>query len=211
MTGKITSLQAQKRNPQRINVFLDGKFAFGLSRFAAAWLQIGQELSSEKITELQSVDAQEVGFQRAMNFLSYRTRSEAEVRQNLAKHGVETDVIEQVIQRLQRIGMVDDQQFAQTWVDNRSTFRPRGRRALAVELRKKGIGPETIDVVLAEINEDELALRAARKQVRKYRQLEWQDFRKKLSGFLARRGFHYGVAGPVVQQVWDELTEEKNQ
>ena len=59
MGRKVTALKKQKRNAQRINVYLDGEFAFGLSRYAAAWLQVGQELSPEKIQELQEVDAQE--------------------------------------------------------------------------------------------------------------------------------------------------------
>ena len=69
MGRKVTALKAQKRNSQRINVYLDDEFAFGLSRYAATWLQIGQELSPEKIKELQDIDAQEVAYQRALNLL----------------------------------------------------------------------------------------------------------------------------------------------
>jgi regulatory protein len=209
MQGKITALQAQKRNPQRINIYLDGEFAFGLSRFAAAWLQVGQELSEEKVNELQVVDAQEVAYQRALNFLSYRPRSEAEIRKNLLKHAVPDEVAEEVIERLRQNGLVDDRQFAQTWVENRSEFRPRGRCALAIELRQKGIGGETIDEVLREVDEHELALRAAQQQIRKYNGLERNEFRQKLGAFLARRGFSYGVAAPVFQQIWSELSEEE--
>ena len=205
MERKITALKAQKRNSNRINVYLDDEFAFGLSRFAAVWLQIGQELSAEKIQELQDVDAQEVANQRALNFISYRPRSEAEVRKNLEKHDTPEEVITEVIARLARNGLVDDIQFAQTWVENRSTFRPRGRRALVMELRQKGIVDETIDEVLCDLDEDNLAYQAALKQSRKYQGLEWMAFRKKMSAFLARRGFNYGVAKPVIEQVWSEI------
>jgi len=205
MESKITALKAQKRNSQRINVYLDDEFAFGLSRYAAAWLQLGQELSPEKIKELQDVDAQEVAYQRALNFISYRPRSEAEVRKNLMKHDTPEEVIPEVLDRLRRIGLVDDVQFAQTWVENRSTFRPRGRRALVAELRQKGIGDEAIDEVLFDLDEDSLAYQAALKQSRKYKGLDWQNFRQKMSAFLARRGFNYGVAKPVIEQVWSEM------
>ncbi len=205
MKRKITALKAQKRNSNRINVFLDDEFAFGLSRYAAAWLKIGQELSEEKIRELQEIDAQEVASQRALNFISYRPRSEAEVRKNLGKHDTPEEVITEVLARLRRNGLVDDTQFAQNWVENRSTFRPRGRRALAVELRQKGIGDEAIDEVLRDLDEDNLAYQAALKQSRKYEGLEWNDFRQKMSAFLARRGFNYGVAKPVVEQVWSKM------
>lgn len=205
MEPKITALKTQKRNSQRINVYLDEEFAFGLSRYAAAWLQLGQELSPEKIKELQDVDAQEVAYQRALNFISYRPRSEAEVRKNLKKHDTPEEVIPEVLDRLRRIGLVDDVQFAQTWVENRSTFRPRGRRALVAELRQKGIGDEAIDEALFDLDEDSLAYQAALKQSRKYKGLDWQNFRQKMSAFLARRGFNYGVAKPVIEQVWSEM------
>ncbi|MFC1995994.1 RecX family transcriptional regulator [Chloroflexota bacterium] len=205
MDRKITALKAQKRNSQRINVHLDGEFAFGLSRYAAAWLQVGQELSSEKIKELQEIDAQEIAYQRALNFISYRPRAEAEVRKNLKKHDTPDEVILDVLDRLRQSGLVDDAAFAQTWVENRSTFRPRGRRALATELRQKGVGSETIDETLCDLDEDDLAYQAALKQSRKYEGLDWHDFRKKMSAFLARRGFSYGVAKPVIEQVWSEI------
>ena len=204
MDKKITALKAQKRNSQRINVYLDDEFAFGLSRYAAAWLQVGQELSPEKIEELQDVDAQEVAYQRALNYISYRPRAEAEVRKNLEKHDITEEVADEVVERLRRSGLVDDTKFAQTWVENRSAFRPRGKRALTAELRQKGIGDEAIEEALDALNEDNLAYQAALKQTRKYGSLEWQDFRRKMSAFLARRGFGYEVVKPVVERVWSE-------
>ena len=204
MGRKITALKAQKRNSQRINVYLDDEFAFGLSRFAAAWLQLGQELSPEKIRELQDIDAQEVAYKRALNFISFRPRSEAEVRKNLKKHDTPEEAIPEVLDRLRRIGLVDDVLFAQNWIENRSTFRPRGKRALVAELRQKGIEDEAIDEALFDLDEDSLAYQAALKQSRKYEGLDWQTFRQKMGAFLARRGFNYGVAKPVIEQVWSE-------
>jgi regulatory protein len=113
MCQKITALKAQKRNHQRINVYLDDEFAFGLSRFVAAWLHVGQYLSSEKICQLQIADAEEVAYQRALNFISYRPRSKAEVRKNLKKHATPEEVLPAVFERLCRAGLVDDVQFAQ--------------------------------------------------------------------------------------------------
>ena len=79
---KITALQVQKRNPNRVNVHLDGEYAFGLARIVAAWLKVGQTLEEEKISELQADDARERAMQQAMLFLSYRARSEKEIRDN---------------------------------------------------------------------------------------------------------------------------------
>jgi regulatory protein len=206
--GKITALKRQKRNAQRISVYLDGEFAFGLSRFAAAWLEVGQELTPEKIRQLRETDEREVSYQRALNYLSYRPRSEREVRQNLQKHDTPEAVIDETLDRLRRNGLVDDLQFAKDWVENRSTFRPRGRRALAAELRQKGIARETIEAALQNLDEDALAYQAAVKQARKYENLEWADFRRKMNAFLARRGFNYETAKSAVEHVWEARDQQ---
>ena len=205
MSGTITALKVQKRNPQRVNIYLDGKYAFGLARITVAWLQIGQELSDEKIDQLQAQDSQEVAVQKALHFLDYRPRSKAEVCRNLEKHGFSEEVIAAVFERLERNGLVNDVQFAQTWVDNRSEFRPRGRRLLSMELRQKGLADEAIDAALIELDEEELVYRAALKQAHKLRSLPRLDFRRKLVGFLVRRGFGYDVIGPVLDQVWQDI------
>jgi regulatory protein len=203
---KITAIEIQKKNPNRVNVYLDDQFAFGLSRIVAAWLSVGQILTDEKITALQVDDAREVAMQKALRFLGYRARSMQEVRANLEKHEIPEAVIDSTLKRLQENGLLNDQEFAQAWVENRNTFRPRSRRALSMELRRKGLDNEVVQKVLDEnVNENALALEAARKYVRKVQGLEWQDFRQKLGGFLGRRGFSYEVVAPVLRLVWTEL------
>jgi len=203
---KITAIAAQKKNPNRVNISLDGEFAFGLSRIVAAWLHVGQELSDEKIATLQDEDAREVAYGKALRFLGYRPRSIHEVRENLQKHKIPENVIEEVLKRLQDANLLNDQQFAQAWVENRNTFRPRSRRALAMELRQKGLDDEVVQHVLDDnVDENALALEAARKYARKVQHLEWPDFRQKLGSFLGRRGFSYGVIAPVLRQVWSEV------
>ncbi len=204
VSGIVTAMKAQKRNPQRVNIYLDGEFAFGLARITAAWLQIGQQLSDEKIAQLKAQDSHEAAYQKALGFLDYRPRSSAEVRKNLEKHGHKPEVIEQVLERLKRSGLMNDVQFAQTWVDNRSEFRPRGRRLLSLELRQKGLDDEIIETALSGLDEAELAYQAALKYQRKLQGMPKPDFRRKLAGFLARRGFGYDDIEPVLERVWQE-------
>jgi len=187
-----------------VNIYLDGEFAFGLARIVAAWLRVGQELDEEKIKRLQVEDARERAVQQALLFLSYRARSESEIRQNLRKHEIPEEVIEQTLDRLKQDGLANDGQFAQTWVENRSTFRPRSRRMLAMELRQKGLDDEAVTSAIEEVNDDALAYEAAQKRATRLKGLEWIEFRKKLSGFLARRGFSYSVIAPVVTRIWNE-------
>lgn len=204
MEYKITALNLQKRNPNRVNVYLNGKFAFGLARIVAAWLQVDQKINDEKITQLKAEDAGETAYQRALKYISHRQRSEDEVRRNLGKHNVPEKDIEFVIERLKRSDLVNDIHFAQSWVENRSELHPRGRRALAYELRKKGIDSQIIDQVLTTVDDEPLADKAARERVRKFKGLDWPEFRQKMYRYLSQRGFNYETISQVVIRVWDE-------
>ena len=201
---KITAIEIQKNNPKRVNLYLDGEFAFGLDHFVAAWLKVGQALEDGKIAQLQAEDSLEKAHQQALLFLGYRARSEAEVRQNLEKHEIAPTVIEQTVNRLREEKLLNDGQFAQAWVANRSEFRPRSRRALTVELRRKGLTEADIKSATEAVNEESLAYAAAQKRVRRLEGLDWVEFRKKLSEFLARRGFGYDVITPTVKRLWTE-------
>jgi regulatory protein len=205
MGRKITELKVQKRNPNRVNVYLDGEFAFGLTRIVAAWLAVGQELSDEKINRLQTEDAREAAYQQAINFISARERTEAEVRRKLVERGVEDGIIPEVLERLQRSGLLNDSRFAHTWVENRSEFRPRSRRALAYELRQKGLPDEAIRAAVASVEDEDLAYQAAMKYAPRLRQLDWPEFRQKLYAFLARRGFSFDTCRSVAARVWSDI------
>jgi regulatory protein len=209
--GKVTALKVQKHHPNRVNVYLDNEFSFGLSRITAAWLQVGQELSSSKIAKLQAEDEREVAYVQALHLLDYRPRSRAEVRRNLEKHAVRPEVINDVFKRLERSGLVNDERFAQDWVDNRSEFRPRSRKALAFELHQRGLDDTAIKKALEGINEEALAYQAALKQARRFEDLPMRDFNNKLGSFLARRGFSYEIIKQVVAKVWDEKQDQADE
>jgi regulatory protein len=205
MSPRITAIEPQMKNPQRVNIYLDGVFSFGLAGMLAAWLKVGQELGEEKIARLKAEDEGEVTYQKALHFLSYRPRSTMEVRQNLLHRGISEPLVDVTMDRLQEAGLVNDEAFARAWVENRNTFRPRGKPALRMELRRKGLNDEVIQSVLGALQEDNLALEAARKYVRRLTGLEWPEFRQKLGGFLTRRGFSYATIAPVVSEVWKEI------
>jgi regulatory protein len=207
MVKKITAIRTQKKNRERVSIELDGKFAFGLSRIVAAWLQVDQELTEADIEKLQIQETYESTYQRALNLLSYRPRSAAEIRQKLLKLDIPDEVIEKTLARLQRSDLVNDRKFARLWVENRNEFSPRGRRALRYELRNKKISPEIIDEVLEEIDELELASRAGAKKARGLKKNNRREFHQKLSAFLARRGFNYETTAQVINHLWDNGIE----
>ena len=205
MAHIITALTPQKRNRRRVSVYLDGEFAFGLERIVAAWLQVGQEISEEKIAQLQAEDGREVAYQQALNLLSYRSHSENEVIQNLREHGVPDESIEYTVSRLKDNRLLDDHHFAQAWVENRNEMRPRSRRALAYELRQRGVDQETIEQSLEAVDDQKLAYLAASKKARKFRNSDWKDFRQKMYRFLSQRGFDYEAISQATTRVWAEV------
>jgi regulatory protein len=201
---KITAITVQKNSPNRLNIYLDGEFAFGLARITAAWLKIGDELSEGKIAKLQNEDERERAYQQAMLFLSYRARSEKEIRQNLRKHEIAEEVIEETLERLRKAGLANDNDFARVWVENRNTFRPRSKKALAIEMRQKGLDDEAIQASLSGVDEEALAYETGLKRAARFKGLERNEFRKKLSEFLARRGFSYSIVASTVSRIWNE-------
>jgi len=206
---KITAIEVKKRDPNRVNIHLDGEYAFGLARITAAWLKVGMEIDLQKIERLQADDARERAYQQTLHYLQHRARSEEEIRQNLRKHKVDEAIIEETIKRLRRGRLADDDQFAKIWVENRSAFRPRSRRALTIELKQKGLTEPAIKSALEAVDDEAMAYEAAVKRIRRLEGLEWPDFRKKLGEFLVRRGFSYSIIAPVVTKVWNERHSPK--
>jgi regulatory protein len=203
--GVITALEVQKRNPQRVNVYLDGEFAFGLSLIEAARLHKGQVLSEVEIAALRGEDAVSLAVDSAAHFLSYRPRSVQEVQRNLKDKDIPAEVIEAAVTRLQTMGYLDDTAFARFWVKNRNEFKPLSHRALRQELRQKGIADAVIAEVLSEQDEAGMAYQAAQGQLRKLRNRMPREFRQKMSAFLQRRGFSYSTVEEVVNRLKAEL------
>ncbi len=211
MAGTITSLQYQKRAADRVNVYLDGRYAFALPDLVAAGLRIGQFLSDVEIAKLAAADTQQKAYDRAVRFLSFRPRSVAEVRQHLARAeaGYGAELIEAVIARLSAQGYLDDAEFARFWVDNRQRFRPKGAPVLRQELRQRGLEGDAIEAALTGVDALAAAQQAARPRAERLAALAQADppaFRRKLTDFLLRRGFGYDVAEEVVEALYQELT-----
>ncbi|HZU11580.1 MAG TPA: RecX family transcriptional regulator [Chloroflexota bacterium] len=207
----VTAIEPQQHDAERVNVYLDGKFAFGTSLLLAVshHLVTGKELSPSEVDELRHDDVIDRTAGAALNFLSFRPRSRREIEQYLRRKGVEPPVAAEVMARLERLGLIDDREFARFWVENRQTFRPRGARALKAEMRQKGLDGEVIEDVLETLpDEVETAYRAGEKKARSLRNEDEREFLRKLLGFLQRRGFPYGVAVEAAKQLRAEMTQQ---
>lgn len=200
----ITRLQLQQNNKERVNIFLDGEYAFALELMLAAGLHKGQSLTDVEIAALQAEDEQKRAYAAALSFLGQRARSHLEVEQRLKQREFSPTAIEQTVARLQQEGYLDDVTFGQQWVANRQRFRPRSERALRYELRRKGVEAPLIDEVLQEaaIDEDAAAWTALQPKLTRWQTLERPQFIQKAGGFLARRGFGHAVARRVLERAW---------
>ena len=173
-------------------------------------LHVGKAIDAAAIRLLQQDDSKRRAVEVGLNFISYRPRSAKEVANHLRKKALDPTARDHAIRRLEELGYVDDAEFARFWVESRDTHRPRGKRALAWELRQKGVGDAIIEDVLAHFAGDEAALagEAARKRAATLDASDPYKFRRQLGAFLARRGFSYDVAEQVVGELWEELATE---
>lgn len=205
MAGRITALEYQKKNRDRVSVYLDGRFAFGVPAIVAARLTRGQFLSDAEIVSIREQGDVETAYHKALDYLSYRPRSRAEVTTYLKKRGLPEEQIDAVVERLERAGLLDDVVFAQFWIENRERFRPKGLRALRYELRLKGVSNEIIEQVLASVDVSASAYRSASKKARQVQHLDQREFHRKVVEYLARRGFDYDVAREAAERHWIEM------
>jgi regulatory protein len=210
---RITAIERQKRNTERVNVHLDGAFAFGLPVNAVVDFQLrtGRQLTPLEIEELKELDDTAKATDAAIRLLTSRPRSVREIRDRLKRKDYDDETIGRVIQRLRDWRYIDDDAFARYWVENRESNRPRGRRLLEQELRLKGVERETVSQVIdeAEIDERSGALEIARTKLRSYRGEEEAVARRRLGAFLARRGYGYDVVKPVLDELFGELEGEE--
>jgi len=147
----------------------------------------------------------------ALRFLAPRPRSEQEVRRRLRRAGVAEEAVEGVVTQLRQHGLVDDAAFAEYWLQQRQTFRPRGARLVRAELRQHGIATDlataAADGLAGSAEAD--AYRAVHKRAALLATADERTFKQRLSQFLARRGFDWEVVSAVVERLYQEVNSSR--
>ncbi|MEW6034355.1 MAG: RecX family transcriptional regulator [Chloroflexota bacterium] len=205
---KVTAIEKQGRG--RVGVSLDGLPALTVASEVAAekGLRVGMGLSSQQVAELVRADELYRAHQAAVRYLGYRPRSEKEVRDRLRRGRFASTAIAEVMARLKGLGLVDDAAFARFWKEGRESSRPRGRRLLKQELRRKGVEGEVIAEAVQDVDEEEGAYRAASKKARTLHGLDERAFFRRLSQFLQRRGYGYDLVRRTVERLWQEQVDK---
>jgi regulatory protein len=204
----VTAVERQRRR-RRVNVFVDGRFALALGVELAAERDVrpGRAFTLDELSALAEAEARRSALESALRLLSYRPRSERELRDRLTRKGFGRTVTDETLGRLEELGYLDDAAFARIWTETRQELRPRSRRLLASELRWRGVAQETAEQATAAISDEDAAYQAASRRLRALRGLEHRRFRERLGRFLTRRGFSYDVARRTIERCWAELGE----
>ena len=208
----VTRIERQKRHPRRVNVYLDGAFAFGLDEevLVRHGLRKGDSLDQETHQALLGAEEYSSARQIALRYLSYRLRSEREIRMKLAEQEYAPEIIERVMEKLRTAGMADDRRFAAAFVHDARMRKPAGARLLRQQLLVKGVPREIVEAVIGESadrqEEQKAALEAARTMLKKYRASRKRSdaalHRQRLAQFLTRRGFGWDVITPILRSLF---------
>lgn len=208
----ITRLIGSKGRTPKVKVYLDGQFAFSLEPVVAleAGLRPKRELSADQQKELEYANKLRLALSAAERLISFRPRSEAELRQNLVRKGFANDVIMQALDRLRQSGLIDDVAFARYWAENRAAFRPRGQRLVQSELRHKGVALEVAQDATAEMDDAESAYVAGLKKARLLHGCDYNEFSRKLGEYLRRRGYGYDAVRFSIKRLWQEVVHKES-
>lgn len=201
--AKITKLKTQQ-NKKRVNVYLGGKFSFGLDteNLVKAGLRVGQELTAKEAEALVLENEFQKFYDRVLRLIAARPRSEKEIRDYLKRKKATGILVEKVIKKLKRTKQLNDREFAEWWLEQRAAFRPRGKIALKMELRQKGIDQKMAEKLIVQLTDElKLAKKAALKKKKTLKNLEPAEFRQKISNFLSRRGFSWETIKQTLEEI----------
>lgn len=189
---KITSIKQQAKRVDRYSIFVDEDYAFSLSESALldSHLAKGDDLTRQQVEDYKQLSADDKLYNLVIRYLAIRPRSQWEIESYLARKDSPAPKIEQITNKLTRLGLIDDTKFAQSFVADRRLLRPTSRRKIILELQKRRIAKDVIEAVVGSDSADE---RSALDDIvqRKRKQTRYQDDLK-LMQYLARQGFSYG-------------------
>lgn len=193
---KITKITIQTKQRGRMNIFVDDKFLTGLDQIYCIkyGLKIGQGVTTQFCEELQNKDVEEQAYNKALKFLSIRPQSILEIKQKLRQRKFSATLIHQTINRLEQNHLLNDEEFAISWIKYRLGNHLRSTQHLISELRQKGIDRAIIGSAIAQTNLGDQEIVIATKLLRsKLRQSKLSSSSPKVRGYLTRKGFSYGT------------------
>jgi regulatory protein len=207
MAKTITALKIQKGNPGRVSIFLNHRYAFAVKLLNAASLTEGQRLTEKEIAELTKEDERFKAYRSAIRYLAYRPRSHKETKEHLSRKRFSPVAVAHTINRLIVEKLLDDAEFARFWLESRTRNKPLSKSALKYELRQKGVDRTIIESVTVDLDDLTLARMAVKGRLNNFKGLSPQAFKRKLLGYLHRRGFNFETSLKAYQYGCAQLTQ----
>lgn len=198
---KITSIKQQAKRKDRYSIFIDGEYSFSLSEadFATSGLRTGDDLSQEQIQKFKNQSEQGKAYERVVRYISIRPRSRWEIEQYLKRKGYDEALTRSLLVKTEKLGLVNDEDFAKQWVQWRINSGGRSKQRLRAELRQKKIDAAIIDEALSEIDESAETEQIKTLIERKTKQSRYRD-RQKLMAYLARQGYSYNLIKQAMEE-----------
>ena len=199
---KITKISQQK-NKNRVNIYLDHKFSFGLDleNFLKHNLKVEQDLSDVEIEQIKSKGDLAKLTEKIIKFAYTRPRSRWEIEDWFYRKNVNEDLRPKLVKKLEKLDLLNDQKFAAWWIRQRTEFRPRSVRELNAELIKKRVDKNIIKNALKNADLDEVLLA---KRILKKRDYKWKRIKdkkqrfQKMAQYLLLKGYSWDVIKKVV-------------
>jgi len=207
---KITKILSQKRNKRRFSIYIDGKYSFSLDydTLMRENLHQGDEISSEIIDRIQDKDEFARARDYAYNLLSYRDRSELELKLRLSEKGFHQEVVNELINFLKDAQLVDDRKFLNRCLDSMLSSRPMGKLRAVYELSHRLVSNNLVeDVCSRRFNpeiERELARKAANKKMKQFKKYPEETAKVRLKSFLYRRGFDFEIIKEMIGEYFGD-------
>lgn len=207
----VTKIEAQKRNPDRWSIYIDGRFFAGCAAeiLPTLNLKVGIELEPERLEEIRDALGLAKIRDAALRHLGRRNRSEKEMREYLRRKEFAAEQVDSTIGWLKERGYLNDAQFAEDWIKNRQQLAPRGKRRLQMELYQKGVARDVVSHAISDNvapePEAESAYRLILSRKNRWRGLEPLEIRRKIYNFLSYRGF----SPDAVEEAWRRFEREE--
>ncbi|TCS83023.1 RecX family transcriptional regulator [Tepidibacillus fermentans] len=211
---RITKITQQKQNPKRYNIFLNDHYAFSVHEdvLVARRLIKGKEINDQEVLTILKEEEQNKIWQKAIKYLSFRPRTTKEIEEYLINNDYDQELVQNVIVKLQAEKWLDDRRYAEVYTEQRIRIKPRGKRLIAQEMKRKGIASKYIEESLSKIDNDtefQMALELTKKKVHQYGEGDWLTFQRKLGGFLQRKGFSYEVVRRILRHVKEHFSNDQ--
>lgn len=200
----ITKIEKQVNNQKRYSIYIDEKFAFGVSEEDLIYFKLKEnsDITEQRYNYIMEYVIYTKAKDKAYKFLGYKARSEKEVRDKLTKENYPQEIIDRIIELFKHYNYINDENYTKAYINNRIKFKPRAKRMLKYELAQKGIDSDTIENIIdsSNIDETDIAINLLQKKLKNKKDIEQKE-KQRIYNYMLRRGFDYETINKAFKEV----------